>query len=35
MKDEKLVIKPRRSKGEDRYKTFSLRVQDEHSAKKI
>lgn len=29
MKDEKLVIKPRRPKGEDGYKTFSVRVQDE------
>lgn len=29
MKDEKLVIKPRRPKGEDGYKTFSVRVPDE------
>lgn len=29
MKDEKLVIKPKRPKGEDGYKTFSIRIKDD------
>ena len=29
MDDEKLVIHPKRPKGEDGYKTFSIRVRDE------
>ena len=28
-KNEKLVIKPKNPKGEDGYKTFSIRVKDE------
>lgn len=29
MKNEKLVIKPKRPKGDDGYKVFSVRVKDE------
>ena len=29
MKDEKLVIKPKRPKGEDGYKVFSIRIKDD------
>ena len=29
MKNEKLVIKPKNPKGEDGYKTFSVRVKEE------
>ena len=29
MKNELLIIKPKRAKGDDGYKTFSIRVKDE------
>ncbi|MGI6125180.1 MAG: ribbon-helix-helix protein, CopG family [Acetivibrionales bacterium] len=29
MKDEKLVVKPKKAKGENGYKTFSIRVKEE------
>ena len=29
MLDDKLVIKPKRSKGDDGYKTFSIRVRED------
>lgn len=29
MKDENLVIKPKKAKGEDGYKVFSIRVKEE------
>ena len=29
MDDEKLVITPKRAKGEDGYKTFSIRIREE------
>lgn len=29
MLDEKLVIKPKRSKGDDGYKTFSIRIRED------
>ena len=29
MKEEKLVIKPKRTKGDDGYKVFSIRVKDD------
>ena len=29
MDDKKLVIRPKRLKGEDGYKTFSIRIKDE------
>lgn len=29
MKDEKLIIKPKRPKGEDGYKVFSIRVKED------
>lgn len=29
MKDEKLVIHPKRAKGEDGYRTFSIRIREE------
>ena len=29
MKNEPLIIKPKRAKGDDGYKTFSIRVKDE------
>lgn len=29
MSDKKLIIKPKRAKGEDGYKVFSIRVKDE------
>lgn len=29
MSDEKLIIKPKRSKGDDGYKTFSIRIREE------
>ena len=29
MSDEKLVIKPKRAKGDDGHKTFSIRIKDE------
>lgn len=29
MKEERLVIKPKRSKGEDGYKVFSIRVRED------
>lgn len=29
MKDDKLVIRPKKAKGEDGYKTFSIRIKDE------
>ena len=29
MDDEKLVITPKRAKGEDGYKTFSIRIKEE------
>ncbi len=33
MKDKKLVIKPRKPKGEDGYKVFSIRVRDDTVAR--
>lgn len=33
MKNEKLDIKPKNPKGEDGYKTFSIRVKDETDAR--
>ncbi len=29
MEQEKLIISPKRAKGEDGYKTFSIRIKDE------
>lgn len=29
MKDEKLIIKPKRAKGDDGYKVFSIRVRED------
>ncbi len=29
MKDDRLVIKPKRNKGEDGYKVFSIRIKEE------
>lgn len=29
MNEDKLIIKPKRVKGEDGYKTFSIRIKDE------
>lgn len=29
MKENKLIIRPKKAKGEDGYKTFSIRVKDE------
>lgn len=29
MKDEQLVIKPKRAKGEDGYKVFSIRIKED------
>ena len=29
MKDDKLVIRPKRAKGDDGYKTFSVRVRED------
>ncbi len=29
MNDNKLVIRPKKAKGEDGYKTFSIRIKDE------
>lgn len=29
MKDDKLVIRPKRAKGDDGYKTFSVRVKED------
>jgi metal-responsive CopG/Arc/MetJ family transcriptional regulator len=29
VKDEKLVVKPKKAKGENGYKTFSIRVKEE------
>ncbi len=29
MKEDKLIIRPKKAKGEDGYKTFSIRVKDE------
>ena len=29
MENEPLIIKPKRAKGEDGYKTFSIRIKDE------
>lgn len=33
MKDKKLVIKPRKPKGEDGYKVFSIRVREDTVAR--
>ena len=32
MKEEKLIIHPKRPKGDDGYKTFSVRIREEISA---
>jgi len=29
MNDDKLVLRPKKAKGEDGYKTFSIRIKDE------
>ena len=29
MKDDNLVVKPKKAKGEDGYKTFSIRIKEE------